>query len=164
MRIAALLFLSLAGISCAEEKKPEANQGGAAGTTEKKRLESVTWDLKSHKLVWVVQKGVEEDGKFVVKTTDRYEISPDDAVMAFSNEKRGFTDDEAASLHKLLDTLSLYCAESVVWWDAGEGKRVDPNQPESNKHRVEHHQHSPQPKAPPKRPAAPKPGQLIARR
>jgi hypothetical protein len=45
--------------------------------------------------------------------------------MAFSNEKRGFTQEEAASLHKLLDTLSLYCAESVVWWDQGEGERLD---------------------------------------
>jgi hypothetical protein len=47
--------------------------------------------------------------------------------MSFSDEKRGFTRDEATSLHQLLDVLSLYCAESVVWWDDGRGTPVDPN-------------------------------------
>jgi len=37
------------------------------------------------------------------------------------DEERGFDGKEAVSLHRLLDTLSLYCAESVVWWDEGEG-------------------------------------------
>ncbi|MBM3774445.1 MAG: hypothetical protein FJW37_04700 [Acidobacteria bacterium] len=109
-----ILLISVAALSCAQERK------------DKKRIESVTWDLKEHRLIWVVQKGVEgAGGQFTVKTTDRYEISPDDAIMYFANEKRGFTSEEAASLHKLLDTLSVYCAESVVWWDRGEGQRLD---------------------------------------
>jgi hypothetical protein len=29
-------------------------------------------------------------------------------------------------LHKLLDTLAIYCAESVVWWDQGQGNEVKP--------------------------------------
>jgi hypothetical protein len=114
VKTALILFISFGAISCAQEKKPDAL----------KRLESVTWDLKNHKLVWVVQKGSEVNGKFVASSEDRYEISPDDAIMAFSEEKRGFTEQEAASLHKLLDTLSLYCAESVVWWDQGEGEKI----------------------------------------
>jgi hypothetical protein len=47
-------------------------------------------------------------------------------MMQFANEKRGFTEQEAANLHRLLDTLSLYCAESVIWWDEGQGTRVNP--------------------------------------
>ncbi len=94
-----------------------------------KRLNSVTWDLEAHKLVWIVQTGSEVEGKFVPSTTQKYEISPDDAVMAFSNEKRGFTQDEAKSLSRLLDVLSLYCAESVVWWDQGLGDPIDPKAP-----------------------------------
>jgi hypothetical protein len=106
----------LAALSCAEDQR----------APEKKRLESVTWDLKAHRLVWTIQKGVEaKDGDFQVKSTERYEISPDEAVMLFAEEKRGFTKDEARALHRLLDTLSQYCAESVVWWDRGEGDRLD---------------------------------------
>jgi hypothetical protein len=93
----------------------------------KRRLESVTWDLNSHKLVWVVQSGSEVDGKFVASSSDKYEISPDKAVMEYADEKRGFTDEEATSLHHLLDVLSLYCAESVIWWDQGQGSPVDPD-------------------------------------
>lgn len=128
MKTAVLLLLSLAGISCAQDKKMDnkSTENKAPETTQdKKRLESVTWDLKTHKLVWVVEHGAEENGEFVAKSSDRYEISPDDAVMAFSDEKRGFTREEASSLHKLLDTLSLYCAESVIWWDQGEGNPLD---------------------------------------
>jgi hypothetical protein len=121
MKTLLVLTLSFAAISCAQDKKTEQPAGG------KKRLESVTWDLKAHKLIWVVQKGNEVDGEFVAQTTDRYEIAPDKAVMEIHGEKRGFTEEEAASLHKLLDTLSLYCAESVVWWDQGQGEKLDPD-------------------------------------
>ena len=115
MKRAIILLISMAGLTCAQDKKAD----------DQKRLESVTWDLKSHKLIWVVQKGHERNGEFVATSTDKYEISPDDAVMAAANERRGFTKEEAASLHKLLDTLSMYCAESVVWWDQGQGVPVD---------------------------------------
>ena len=138
MKTAVVMLLSMAGLSCAQDKKvdnnrPEPKQserGGAErvvpeGAGDKKRLQSVTWDLNSHKLVWVIQHGVEQNGQFVAKSSDRYEISPDEAVMKFANEQRGFTKEEATSLHKLLDTLSLYCAESVIWWDQGQGEPVD---------------------------------------
>ena len=116
MRTLSVLFLTLAALSCAEDQR----------TADKKRLQSVTWDLKAHRLTWVVQKGAEgKNGEFQAKTTEQYEIAPDEAVMMFSEEKRGFTKDEARALHRLLDTLSQYCAESVVWWDRGEGDRMD---------------------------------------
>lgn len=126
MKTAVVLMLSMAAISCAQDKKAEnpTNQSNQSAQ-EKKRLQSVTWDLTNHKLTWIVQRGTERNGQFVATRSDRYEITPDEAVMSFANEKRGFTQEEAASLHRLLDTLSLYCAESVIWWDQGEGERLD---------------------------------------
>src|SRR5882724_7549676 len=91
---------------------------------EVRRLESVTWDLKTHTLKWTVQKGTEVKGEFQPASAEHYEISPDAAVMKVADEKRGLDHDEAALLHRLLDTISIYCAESVVWWDHGEGPRV----------------------------------------
>jgi hypothetical protein len=118
MKAVLALILSFAAVSCAQEKQEK-------NTDERKRLANVTWDLRSHKLSWEVQKGNEVNGEFVANSSERYEITPDDAVMAFATERRGFTEAEAASLHKLLDTLSLYCAESVVWWDQGQGRKLD---------------------------------------
>ena len=141
LKTASLLLICLAGLSCAQEKqfKPD----------EKKRLGSVTWDLKTHKLIWVVQKGqAGQDGKFAANGEERYEISPDEAIMMVADEKRGFTKEEAASLHKLLDTLSLYCAESVVWWDRGEGKKIDGSGGDDKKMKVDHDQPEPKPAKP----------------
>lgn len=114
---ALLLVLLFTGVSCAQEK-------------ERKRLESVTWDLKSHKLVWVVQTGkVTEKGDFTPVKSDRYEITPDKAMMTVRDESRGFTRQEADAVRELLDVLSRYCAASVEWWDKGEGTPLDGAQP-----------------------------------
>lgn len=130
MRLAVVLMMSCAAVSCAEERKETVKPGPTSKVElakgDKKRLESVTWDLKSHKLIWTVQTGhTATNGEFVAKLTEKYEISPDKATMAVKDQKRGFTEQEAASLHKLLDTLSLYCVESVVWWERGEGDPLD---------------------------------------
>lgn len=139
MKTVVVLLLSMAGLSCAQDKRVEkrAENKPPEQARDKKRLQSVTWDLKSHKLMWVVQQGVEENGQFVSKGADRYEISPDEAVMKFANEQRGFTREEATSLHKLLDTLSLYCAESVVWWDQGQGEPLDGSEGHGKGNRID---------------------------
>jgi hypothetical protein len=126
MKSALSLLLSFAAVSFAADPQsvndpPPADKGKLV-----KKLGSVTWDLDAHRLVWVVQKGTIVNEKFVLASEERYEISPGDAIMAASGEKRGFAASEADSLQKLLDVLSLYCAESVVWWDQGEGTPVDP--------------------------------------
>lgn len=122
MKTALVLLLSFAAAGLAADSKPvKSPDVKGANPEEVKRLGSVTWDLDAHKLVWVVQKGKMVDGKFVGASEQRYEIAPDDAVMAVQEEARGFDGDEAVSLHHLLDVLSLYCAESVVWWDEGQG-------------------------------------------
>ena len=121
MKTALVILVSFAAVSCAQDRKP----ADESHSQEKKRLQSVTWDLKTHKLIWVVQRGSEEHGDFKATGSDSYEITPDEAVMAFEDHRRGFTKEEATSLHRLLDTLSLYCAESVIWWNQGQGEPLD---------------------------------------
>jgi hypothetical protein len=109
VKIAIALLLSCAALCLAQESKTE----------NVKRLVSVTWDLSTHKLICVVEKGTLVDGEFVASAGLKYEVSPDDAFMALGDEKRTFGEEEAANLHLLLDVLSRYCADSVVWWDHG---------------------------------------------
>jgi len=89
-----------------------------------KKMGIVSWDPDAQKLQWTVQTGKLVDGKFVAVSEDQYEISPNEATMRTADEKRGFDGDEAEGLHQLLDILSLYCAESVAWWDQGLGDPV----------------------------------------
>ena len=127
MKTALILLLSCAAASFAADPKPVKNPAvNPPQSEEVKRLASVTWDLGSEKLVWIVQKGSMVNGEFVPSSEQKYEISPDKAIMAVAQEQRGFDDDEAQALHHLLDILSVYCAESVVWWDEGQGKPVTP--------------------------------------
>jgi len=115
LSLAALAFTGLAQTAATKaEPKPD----------EIRRLNAVTWDLKTHTLSWSVEKGTETNGEFSATSTQRYEIKPDAATMAVAEENRRLDHDEAALLHRLLDTITLYCAQSVVWWDHGEGERV----------------------------------------
>jgi hypothetical protein len=133
MKPTLIVLLSCATFSFAQDVKTApftapsiAPQTQAQDSQLFKRLASVTWDLDTHKLVWVVQKGVEVNGAFVAKSTDRYEVSPSEAFMALKEEKRGIGDDEARSLHDLLSVLSLYCVESTVWWERGAADGAEP--------------------------------------
>jgi hypothetical protein len=116
MKIVVALLLSCAALCCAQDVK----------TDDVKRLGAVTWDLATHKLIWTVEKGSIVDGEFITKTKVKYEVSPDEAFMENAGKKRTFGDDEAAALQHLLGVLSLYCVESVVWWDQGETTTDDP--------------------------------------
>ena len=122
LKITAVLLVSFTGLLCAQEQKIT---GDPDVSVTRKRLQSVTWDLKNHKLVWVVETGKLDGQDFVPSGTDRYEISPDEARMKYAEETRGFSPEEAMTLHRLLDALSLYCAESVMWWDQDQGEKVD---------------------------------------
>jgi hypothetical protein len=68
----------------------------------------------------VVVKGTEQNGEFVPSGSQHYQLTPDDATMGDATDQRAIREDEAAVLHRLLDTLSIYCARSVVWWENGE--------------------------------------------
>ncbi len=123
MKTALILLLSCATLSLAQDAKiaPKDVPQAPSDSPEYKRLASVTWDLDSHKLVWVVQNGSKVNGEFIPKSADRYEVSPSEASMALKEEKRGIADDEAGSLFDLLSVLSLYCVESTEWWENGGG-------------------------------------------
>ena len=119
MKNAALVFISFAALAFGQE------QTAPSKTAETvKRLDSVTWDLNTHKLVWVVQTGTQVNGEFVPSSSAKYEVSPQEASMMLADEKRPLSDEEAASLQHLLDVLSVYCAESTVWWDQGGGEGI----------------------------------------
>ncbi len=138
MKTTLIVLFSCATLSFAQDMKtgpktqllPESPSATAAdpasGSQEYKRLASVTWDLDTHKLVWVVQKGVEVNGAFVAKTSDRYEVSPSEASMALKDLKRNIDGDEANSLHDLLSILTMYCVQSTVWWENGGEDAADP--------------------------------------
>jgi hypothetical protein len=132
MKTAFALIFSAALLAAASDPNPQATKSirpdEPAGKV--KKIGAVTWDLDSHKLLWTVQKGSVVEGAFVPDSEEHYEISPDQATMLFAEETRGFDNREAASLHRLLDTLSMYCAESVVWWDQGKGVPVETTSPE----------------------------------
>ncbi|HWC95977.1 MAG TPA: hypothetical protein VG456_04490 [Candidatus Sulfopaludibacter sp.] len=124
MKTIVAILLSCAALCCAQESTTPQQEPPAANV---KRLQSVTWDLATHKLIWIVEKGSVVDGEFVPQTKVKYEVAPDEAFMAYAGEKRPVSEEEAASLHHLLDTLSLYCVESVVWWDhSGEPASPEP--------------------------------------
>ena len=119
MKAALVLCFSLATLVFAEDNT----------AIQIKRVASVTWDAKAAKLVWVVQNGVQEKGEFVASSEEHYEISPNDAVMAFQGEKRGFTDMEPARLLNLLRVLTIYCVQSTEWWYQGQSVPSDDGKP-----------------------------------
>jgi len=126
MKTALVVMISIAGFAFGADPKP--NPSTEQQASDLRRLDSVTWDLKTHTLSWIVQKGKEEKGEFVPTGSQRYQITPDNAKMGFADENRAIEDDEAAVLHHLLDALSVYCAQSVVWWEHGDGT-VAPSNP-----------------------------------
>ena len=114
MESALIALIVTAGLTYGADPKNNTEQNGG----EVRRLESVTWDLKTHTLSWVVAKGTEENGEFVPKGSKSYQLTPDDATMGVAKEARSISEEEAAVLHRLLDTLSIYCARSVVWFES----------------------------------------------
>jgi hypothetical protein len=100
----------------------------AADAPKARRLEAITWNPVDHKLTWVISVGEKGEGQsFKATSTETYNIEMDKAVMAVKGEARGFSEDEAATVHKLMDIVSKYAVESTVWWDAGQGTKLDKN-------------------------------------
>ena len=109
----AVAVIAFAATACGQEGKA-------------RRLETVTWNPVEHKLTWVVASGDNEaDGKFKSKGSKSYSIDLDKATMSFNGENRGFSKNEAANVHALMDLIAKYAVESTVWWDDGQGDRLD---------------------------------------
>lgn len=117
------------GVTGNQGNQTTGNQTLADGTAVK-RVGSITWNGQTGKLEWSVQSGVMRDGKFDPSSEEaHYEITPEQAMMAFEGKQRGFTDQEATWLQGLLHVLTVYCAESTMWWDQGLGTPMDHGKP-----------------------------------
>jgi len=171
MKLLSVILLSSAALAFAADQpaqnvKNPATPPDANGPKVYKKLGAVTWDPDAHKLAWTVETGNLVNGEFVAVSKNTYEISPDDATMGTAGEKRGFDNEEAAQLHRLLDILSIYCAESVAWWDGGAGTPVDsqPAGSDATSGKPVKVQQPAAPPAPPRQPIRLAPGQAIAER
>jgi hypothetical protein len=112
------------------------------GTPEKlRRLETVTWNPVKCELTWVMSSGDRTAGQYTPSVSETYTIKMDTAIMEFHGENRGFEATEAEQVHLLMNAISRYAIESTIWWDAGEGDRLD-----SGPHYVAH-KNKPQPVA-----------------
>jgi hypothetical protein len=125
MKLVILINLACATVAFAADPQPQQVKSSDPVARQLKKLGAVTWQPDTHKLTWVVQKGTIVDGEFVAVSEERYEVSPEEAFMALREERRGIDGEEAVSLHRLLDTLAMYCAQSVAWWDNGGGVKPD---------------------------------------
>jgi hypothetical protein len=136
-------LLAMPALSCAQDQSGVRN-GRSAGernvaqhqqnpdqdnnaTGETRRLETVTWNAVSHELTWVISKGEKVGGNFRPLSKDNYLIKLDDATMTYNGETRGFSKQEATNVHVLMDLVSKYAADSTIWWDQGQGDKLDEN-------------------------------------
>jgi hypothetical protein len=109
----ALLTFSYTAVATAQENKAT------------RRLETVTWNPVEHRLTWIVVEGtVAPGGKFEGAKKTTYSIRMDEALMSLEGEDRRFSKAEAVSVHRLMDMVAKYAAESTVWWESGEGEPV----------------------------------------
>ena len=108
-KLAALIVVALA--ACAQQ--------GGVQKAKPRRLESLTWNSVKHELSWVVSNS-EKD-----KKEQNYRIDMSRATMSVNGETRGFSKREAANVQVLMDILSRYAVESTVWWEDGQGEKLD---------------------------------------
>ena len=52
-------------------------------------------------------------------------IHLESATMRFKGEGRHFSEDEAKGVHVLMDIISRYAMEATVWWETGQGEKID---------------------------------------
>jgi len=95
------------------------------GKTKLRRLESVTWNPVTEELTWVISSGDKKTGSYEPGHGATYKIHMDAAIMGFEGEDRRFSSEEAEQVHKLMDVISRYAIESTIWWEQGEGERLD---------------------------------------
>ena len=120
----ARLTLLTALIAVALPVAAQEKNGEGAGR-KARRLESVTWNPVDHKLTWTVIDGsLADKGKFEGDKRTTFSIDMDAATMSLEGEDRRFSRMEATSVHRLMDMVAKYAAESTLWWEAGEGERL----------------------------------------
>lgn len=92
-----------------------------------RRLESVTWDSVKHQLTWIVSKGERVGPEYKPLAQQDYLINMDKATMTVRGETRGFSREEALNVRVLMDLIAKYAVDSTVWWDDGQGDKLDEN-------------------------------------
>jgi hypothetical protein len=90
-----------------------------------RRLESVTWNPVTAELSWVVSTWDPSGTATQPTAKDTYSMSIDAAQMKFHGEGRGFDPVEAKHVRVLMDMIAMYAVESTVWWESGQGDKVD---------------------------------------
>jgi hypothetical protein len=133
MKSSLIALIVFSGIGCAQDgsgsprppavKPAEPQPPVATGLV--RRLEAVTWNPVSAELTWVVSVGDITGGVFQPSGKENYTIHTDAATMNFHGEGRRFDPDEARRVRILMDMISTYAVESTVWWDHGEGAKMD---------------------------------------
>jgi hypothetical protein len=111
----------------AQRQRPTAEEDAPPDDRATRRLESVTWDSVRHQLAWVVSKGEKDGPEYKPLAKQEYLINMDKATMTVHGETRGFSREEAVNVRVLMDLIAKYAVDSTVWWDGGEGERVDEN-------------------------------------
>ncbi|HOQ44415.1 MAG TPA: hypothetical protein PLA43_02170 [Bryobacteraceae bacterium] len=139
--ISAACLLVMPALSCAQDQTTARNGRLAArqnvaqnqdpdhtpATPDTRRLETVSWNAVTHELTWVIARGEKQGTEFRPISKDTYLIKLDEATMTFNGETRGFSKQEAANVHVLMDLVAKYAADSTIWWDQGQGERLDGN-------------------------------------
>jgi hypothetical protein len=137
-------------------RSPGTEPNGANGAKSRlRRLESLTWNPVTEELSWVVSTGDWSTGTYQPGPKETYVIHMDAAVMAYGGEDRRFSSEEAERVHMLMDLISRYAVESTVWWEHGEGEKVDhngkplPGEPEKGKTKEDKDKEDSKPRAVP---------------
>jgi hypothetical protein len=120
-------------INCTMEKSPgpisldgaSRLHRNAADERVQRRLEAVTWNPVTHSLTWEVSKGEKNGESYKAVATNRYAIDMDKATMTFDGQTRGFSEEEAANVQRLMYLISKYAVDSTIWWEAGQGDPID---------------------------------------
>jgi hypothetical protein len=115
-----------------EKSNPDTRQRDDTAPLRIHRLESVTWDVATCELVWVVSTGIKIGSRYTPSERQTYRMDMDAAVMQVGLEKRAFDIEEAEGVHDLLDLISRYAAESSIWWENGEGDKPGKDDPVAN--------------------------------
>jgi hypothetical protein len=117
--------VSFAGLLLLPAADPGLEKGPARSQRPPRRLETVTWNSVDHQLTWVISSGARTNSGYTPLTNENYQISMDRATMTFHGETRGFSRQEAVNVRVLMDLISQYAMDSTVWWDNGQGVRLD---------------------------------------
>ena len=92
---------------------------------KRRRLETVTWNPTTCELTWVVSEGNTSAGAYLPLARATYLVHVDAAVMQFNGEGRRFSQEEAQNVHTFMDILSQYAIGSTIWWELGQGEKVE---------------------------------------